>query len=57
MPKKKTITVDNNTPVITQEEELKIISIALDKNFNMYGVTQENKVTKYNFNTKTWEYL
>lgn len=60
MPKKKTITVDNQTPLPTPEpvkEDLKVVSIALDKNFNMYGVTEDNKVAKYDFVAKKWAYL
>lgn len=56
MPKKKTVTVDNDTPIFIACD-FKVVSIALDKNSNLYGLTDNNKVVKYNHTTKTWELL
>jgi len=56
MPKKKTVTVDNSSPVIIPvvSENFRVVSIALDKNSNLYGVTDESKVVKYNYETRSW---
>lgn len=56
MPKKKTITVDNQTPLATPEpeQEIKVVSIALDKNSNLYGLTEDSKVVKYDVATQKW---
>lgn len=55
MPRKKTITVDNQTPLAVEpEQEIKVVSIALDKNSNLYGLTEDSKVVKYDVATQKW---
>lgn len=56
MPKKKTITVDSKTPLAAPEpeQEIKVVSIALDKNSNLYGLTEDSKVVKYDVATQKW---
>lgn len=51
MPKKKTVEVE---PVKIKEEPFKVVSIALDKNSNLYGLTDNNEVVKYDPETKNW---
>ena len=56
MPRKKTITVDSKTPLEAPEpeQEIKVVSIALDKNSNLYGLTEDSKVVKYDVATQKW---
>jgi uncharacterized protein YjiK len=40
-------------PVVTVQPKMQ--SIAFDKNSNLYGISEDNKVYKFDFNKKEWE--
>ncbi len=40
-------------PVVTVQPKMQ--SIAFDKNSNLYGISDDNKVYKFDFNKKEWE--
>jgi hypothetical protein len=41
-----------NTPVVTVQPKMQ--SIAFDKNSNLYGISDDNRIYRYDFDRKEW---
>lgn len=44
--------VENVAPVVTVQPKMQ--SIAFDKNSNLYGISDDNRVYRFDFNGKDW---
>lgn len=50
--KKKVVTEQVVVPEVTVQPKMK--SIAFDKNSNLYGISEDNRVYRFDFNRKEW---